>query len=85
MSNEITHCENEIREALVKKAATMQSEITRQLCDAIMGNIGKYKSQVFWCVNKRIDSPNTPLEEKIVAIGPSFSFRMQSKKRQLIV
>ena len=85
MSNERTHRENEIREALVKKVATIQYKVAHQLFNAIRVNIGKYKSQVFWYVNKCTDSPYTPLQERIVAIGRGFPFRMQSQKRQLIL
>ena len=85
MSSERTHRENEIGEALDKKVATIQSKVAHQLCNAIRVHIGKYKSQVFWYVNKRTDSPYTPLQERIVAIGRGFPFKMQSQKRQLIL
>ena len=48
-------------------------------------NIGKYKSQVYWYVNKRTDYPNTPLDERIAAISHDFPFRIQSQIRQLIL
>ena len=74
-----THRENEINEAMASKAASMQSEAARQLCNTIKVNLLRhYKCQVFWYTNKRSDTPDKPLEKKTTAIGLGFPFKRRN-------